>query len=405
MSDGYIASQVSRTTRNLLLVNLTVAAIAAACFWPAQKYILSTITGPADIDAEAAAKAKSADEVAQYYVTYKAEKVFDSGLTLTVSSRKSGTSKYRFALVLVAGRAFVVKVNDGEVPLQAPGPKVFTGNLKDLPAEVRAKIDEDLNAKPAPGKPPRPRIELAAVMLDASDGPFAMWFLFLLIGIPFAVAVWNINSALMRSFAGAVHPIRRQLAKLGDAEKLEQEIDNQAAGGKGPTSVLGNLTVTDDWLLVRDTFTVRITPLDKLAWIYQKTTQHSTNGIPTHKTYAATIHDREGGQTDLSARNEEGVKDILVNIAARRPWLLMGFDEELEKDWKNKRAEVIAVLDERKRRFEQGPVGEPAAAAAAPTSGGPKPGEIFNPAPARPSLLKPEPSDFPPPPPPPPGQA
>ena len=73
-----------------------------------------------------------------------------------------------------------------------------------------------------------------------------------------------------------------------------------------------------------------------VAWAYQSTTQHRTNGIPTGKTYAAVLRTMDGKSYTLGMKEKE-VQALLAAIQTALPGVVLGYDDELEKLYKSDR--------------------------------------------------------------------
>ena len=73
-----------------------------------------------------------------------------------------------------------------------------------------------------------------------------------------------------------------------------------------------------------------------VAWAYQSTTQHRTNGIPTGKTYAAVLRTMDGKSYTLGMKEKE-VQALLTAIQTALPGVVLGYDDELEKLYKSDR--------------------------------------------------------------------
>lgn len=74
-----------------------------------------------------------------------------------------------------------------------------------------------------------------------------------------------------------------------------------------------------------------------LAWAYQSTTQHRTNGIPTGKTFSAILRTMDGKTYTLGMK-EAQVQSLLAAIQSTLPGVVLGYDDELEKLYKSNRA-------------------------------------------------------------------
>ena len=83
----------------------------------------------------------------------------------------------------------------------------------------------------------------------------------------------------------------------------------------------------------------------ELAWAYQSTTQHRTNGIPSGKTYATILRTMDGKQYTLSM-NKNQVQELLDAMHTTLPGTVLGYTKELESLYKNDRSAFAARWEE-----------------------------------------------------------
>ena len=74
----------------------------------------------------------------------------------------------------------------------------------------------------------------------------------------------------------------------------------------------------------------------EVAWAYQSTTQHRTNGIPSGKTYAAVLRTMDGKQYTLGM-SESQVQTLLGAMETALPGTVLGYSDELAGLYKNNR--------------------------------------------------------------------
>ena len=94
-------------------------------------------------------------------------------------------------------------------------------------------------------------------------------------------------------------------------------------------------------------FGLTLTRLDDLVWVYQKVTKHSVNFIPTGKSYAAILCDRNGARLEVQA-NEAQALALLNLLVNRNPWMMVGYDAAREKAWNKERAAILQAIDARR---------------------------------------------------------
>jgi len=145
------------------------------------------------------------------------------------------------------------------------------------------------------------------------------------------------------------HPVMEWLAGYGDPAVVRQQIENEIRQAK-PLR-FGSALVTESWILVPSRWSMWLMNLNSVAWVYQKVTQHSTNGIPTGKTYQACFRSKEGAQFDLKL-SKKNAEAFLRLINDRQPWAILGFSDEKQKAYTSDRANFVAVVNQRRNELE-----------------------------------------------------
>ncbi len=183
------------------------------------------------------------------------------------------------------------------------------------------------------------------LLLDATGfrggGYIALAFLVptLLLGL------WNLVKWLRRRSDSQQHPIMRQLARFGEPRTVASDLDQEIM--VGPVTDLKAVKLTPSWMISALTYRTDLVPLTDLAWVYKKVTQHRVNFVPAGKSYAAMIYDR-AGKNYVVAGKEPLVDTVLTTVAARAPWMMIGYDKDFERSWNKERPAVIAALDQRR---------------------------------------------------------
>lgn len=114
---------------------------------------------------------------------------------------------------------------------------------------------------------------------------------------------------------------------------------------------VGKVVITKSWLLVPKTYGLTIRRLGDAVWAYKSMTQRRVNGIPTGKTHAAVCYFTDGTMETVPARTERAAEELVMAIQQRAPWLLVGYDPQVESLWWLKRGEVLATLEERRKHL------------------------------------------------------
>jgi hypothetical protein len=146
-----------------------------------------------------------------------------------------------------------------------------------------------------------------------------------------------------------------QLAAVGEPQQLSLQIQNEE---NQPHPSYGKLHVTHSWLVRRSMFSTWVLPVEDLIWAYKKVTKHSVNFIPTGKSYAVVLVGRHRQRIEVQT-SEKDVNVLLGTLAARVPWAIYGYNQEINSAWQKDPAGFVGVVDSRRQSAAK-------AAAAAP---------------------------------------
>lgn len=88
-----------------------------------------------------------------------------------------------------------------------------------------------------------------------------------------------------------------------------------------------------------------------IVWIYPNITKHSTNGIPTGKTYAIRVKKRNGSELAIGVKNKKVMDEVMDYIGSRTPYVILGYDKEIESIYNRNRGEMIQEVDRRRQEY------------------------------------------------------
>lgn len=83
----------------------------------------------------------------------------------------------------------------------------------------------------------------------------------------------------------------------------------------------------------------------ELAWAYQETTQHRTNGIPSGKSYAIILRMMDGTRYDVGMSASEA-QSLLEKFHQSAPGVVLGYSKELEARYNSDRAAFASRWEE-----------------------------------------------------------
>lgn len=104
---------------------------------------------------------------------------------------------------------------------------------------------------------------------------------------------------------------------------------------------------------------------DAIVWAYQKTTTHRTNGIKTGTSYSVSLnvinkekyesqHRFEKKQFDLAVAGEKNAREVLGYINQTMPWVMLGYDNDLNRLYHNNCQEFLEILYLKTDRSQSG---------------------------------------------------
>ena len=331
IAGGFVARNISRTTRKLIIVNGLIVGGCVVLLMLLMPWLTTIFKGPKTVSVEEIAQMRDASAIKDWYVTVDFDPYRFNPTYYQVSGRKSGTRTYSYyslpqgTLIVQAG-----KIDDP--------PSQVTGQLRAHTSEVTSKV--------LPAVPRDVRRPILPVMVQQDNPMIGVWVLGGIVTPIFLIALWNLVKGAKRLADQTKHPIVVNLAKMGSPEQLAPAIDAEMAANH---QVTGKVHVTRSWLCRQTGFGLDLFRLEDVVWAYRKATKHSTNGIPTGTTHSTVVCDRHGRMAEMQMKNEQ-VDELLGAIVRGAPHALVGFDEQLQAIWLKNKADLIAVVDERRRR-------------------------------------------------------
>ncbi len=343
--DTYIERQIGRVNRNLLLMSLGLILAVAAYGAGNWRYFYNFFAGPVDLNADSLGKIGNPDSQLRYFVRVAGTELDDVGLqdveqqVSQSGSVQSESVKAEYAVMAVQNRLLVVKKppKTSNTTLQ--------GEISLLPANLHAKI-----VAPLLQDYPNADHVFLPLMLD-STGFRNEGYIALAICIPVLLfALWNIRKVIQRQRDPLTHPIVKTVSRYGPFVETARRIDDEL---KGDASRLSRAAITPSWIVLPSMFALAVCHIPDVVWAYKKVTSHSVNFIPTGKTYTAIVFDRHAVSLELPAKQEK-VDSILAMLAAKAPWALFGYSDELKKSIEADWNALLAAVDAKHSEYERG---------------------------------------------------
>lgn len=339
MTGSWLVEMCRRSCRRKLMAWFGVAAFVGLLWFANARYVSNFVSGPYAVGESDLVAITMPESAPHYYVTVDASEMLETGLQQISVETRNGREVSRrvsaeYYAAVVGERLLVVKA------LRKP-PLHLEGTLRRLPPDVVAHLVPD-------GDQDVLRAILPAYMEMGDFREPGYWSIagtsvFLVVALLFGVPAWR----QLRSPEG--HPVIRRVDTWGPiswtAPRIEQEVNH-------PAYTLGATTITQNFVVRRQFFRFDVSRIDDLLWAYKKVTKHSVNFIPTGKSYAAELVFADRRETIPGSA--DGVDGLLGHLAARAPWVVFGYDKDLEREVKRDPQGFKAAVDERRRAWQTG---------------------------------------------------
>lgn len=334
----FLDHQIQRTNRNLLLVSaiLIVAVVGYAAI--ERRYLYNFFAGPFEVSGPQLVTIQQPTSQPRYFVQVKGDDSSDTGLQEVERESEGGTVKRetikaKYSILLLNKHLLIVKSGPNE------SGKVYTGELSDLPSDVRSNI-----VTPLIKEHPTANQAFLPFMLDTT-GFRDEGYIALALGIPaFALAAWLIAKVMRRRADVSTHPVVQRAYIYGNLADVAQQFDIELQGN---TTKIGRATITQSWVFLPSRFGLSICRIPDLIWAYKKVTKHYTNFIPTGKSYEVIMYDRFGKPLQMRARQKK-IDAMLALLAERAPWAVFGYNNDLNTALRTNWRGFIASVDQRK---------------------------------------------------------
>jgi len=336
--DDFIAGQIRRTNRNLLLLGGAILAIIGTIVGFTWRDVYNFAFGPFPIQSSELTAIWSPDQPKRYFLKVQGEKSFATGMREVDAADQSKVRGEVLALA-VGKRLLLVKTPTDQHQLQ------FTGTLAAIPSELQSVITQKWETK-------NPSLKGAFLpfMLDATgfrkgDNLWvaAAGFLFgglglLLMGI-----------SLRRRLQPENHPLLAKLAQYGSLADVRARIDSEIRS-EGGGEKFGAMQITTNWLIHAAAYKTGVMASRDIVWAYPKVTKHYHSGIPTGKTYSSIIRDAKGQSVEVSGK-KDSVPKLLESLQRRMPWVLIGYNKELDSLWQKEKPKFFQLMEQRRAQL------------------------------------------------------
>jgi hypothetical protein len=330
--EGFLAAQVRRTSRNLLLWNGSILLLVLVCTAALHNYFRGFFHGPYAYDDHAVlAAAQDPSRTLQLidYVDLGQRMLQPTGWKEVTTINNRPRMAYPYYSTPVGDKLLLVK---GE---GSPGMRRLVGTFYKLPADAERDVVGGLVAQH-----PQLRGRFLPVMIDAAAAFNVFGYVFFALCGPLAlVCLLNVYNALRRIAHPQRHPLFKQLRPMGELMAVAAAVDQEVA--RDSVSHCGPALVTPSLLLWPRKFTVTIIRLQDVVWMYH-------HNLASHGVHSAIFHLRSRKTVGVVLR-KNAVPELLAAVAARVPWAIVGFSVELAKAWRKNSETVISMADARRQ--------------------------------------------------------
>ena len=346
--NGFIAKNIARCSRNLLLVCvLTIGAVLGG-FVLNSRYLYNAAFGAFSVTNEDVQFGKNPPESFRYYVRINSEEVFDTGTRYVMKeSGRAETVSYKYVALQIGDKLLLAKV-DPDAGLEDGVKNVaVNGALVSMDSAETEKV-----LQPIFREQPELRSEFLPYLLDARGGFRTPALIGVSIGAILLLVAGGVLWSVLDKFGNLEKSsIMKSLANYGAPREVAAAIDREVLA---PHEKFGPVHLLPSWIVRSGTFSVDFQHVEDVAWMYKKVTKHSVNFIPTGKTYEVVLHNNQGKTMTLSGSfmREKKIDLILESIYQRAPWIITGYDNDLVKAWNSNSAEFIQAVKERRNSYE-----------------------------------------------------
>jgi hypothetical protein len=358
MWDHLIGQHLRRCNRNLLLVNGALVLIVLVVALVFSRYLFNFFFGPFEMTPDAVAEVKDPGQLWRYYVRLPGS--MSKGIGTDTLTRMRQNKQVVSVETTAEYRLYALTPQKWLLVRAAPGMSTedVTGTLVAMPSEVY----QNLIIKGDQQQQGQLQLQdycMRHQLLDARGFRAPGWW-----GLGFATPIlllglFNTARALRRWRRPERHPIVVSLARYGPPDQVADAIAREVQECYSYALPSRQPLLTRNWLLQPSFFGLRIVSLHDVVWVYKKVTKHSVNGVPTGTSHAAVICQRDGATLEVGG-NEQATEQMLYQILGAAPWVVAGFDPNLMDLFKNRRNELVDVVEERRKQVLYGPPPEPA---------------------------------------------
>jgi hypothetical protein len=340
MWNNWIGRRIRSGGRTLLLWGLILCGGAIGLGWMARGVFADALSKPVRVEAESLVSTEVVDQVRQGFILVDSSEVRDTGATLGFAKRPDRVLA-RYLAVRAGNHWLLVKVpggHEGSTFAGMLGP-VNSGEVEKVIVPFAHNDDID------------PALFLPFCVDCTQDTRRALvvslFFLavFLVPGLVLTVL------GLRRLLRPETQSLARALQRFGPPAEVADAIDHS-----GQPLRLGPVEFAGDWLVCNSPASGCVVfRTEDLVWIHKLVV--TLNRTPLHR---LKLYDRLGVRFEGSGK-QDTIDLALAAITERTPWLIVGWDERVEMQWKDDPASLVPRVEERREEMRAKGVQRPEA--------------------------------------------
>jgi hypothetical protein len=321
----FIARQVSRVSRNLLLWNGAVLGLVVVSVFLLRTYLRGFLDGPQPADdAYVLSVAQQPFSGLIAYIDLGDRRLISTDYVEESSKNGKVYSTMSYYFVTVADKLLLVKAPPNLQFQKLVGP-LQTISVKSDQQALDAIVH--LN--------PHLRDRILPLMLNAASAYTVFGYVFFALIIPIATLCgYNICRAVLGSKTN-LHPVMRSLKRKGDPEMVAPDIDAEMANDH--IEKVGKVYLTRNWLLRPTIFGLIACRLDDIVWAFHMVISGDN---------VTSIAFRDGRL--IGVPEHRNTSALLARISQRVPWAEKGWNKEKAKRWRTEQAAFLADVEARR---------------------------------------------------------
>jgi len=318
---------IERVNRDVVLLGLGLLLAATALTGVHFERMRSVTFGPPTVEFVELAKAAAASDLALHWATVQGARAIDTGFELV---DKNGGS---FVALESGEFLLLVKVKQLSSALR------FRGQLVDIPSNVRDEVIASINNK-------YPNTEghfLPVMMVESGLGKYEAAIGFTTLAL-IVMGLFLIH----RGAKGMEEPHRyyslRRVVGWNDLREVLDSVDKEILDAKNRLDI-GNVVLTPSWLVARGLFTLEMAELNEIVWLFKKP-RTPWDILPRS---VLTFYFEKGERLELTLWDRDCDR-LISEIAIRVPWIVTGYNKNIEVLWISDRRAFLAELHARREK-------------------------------------------------------